>query len=98
VNCGDETRIAQLIDGLPPEGKGQNIYICTKLALVRYVRRVAPAWAVAGVNLNALAPGAVETTIMDSIPHYAEMLTNGTVPFQTIPIRPIRQASEAERL
>ncbi len=64
ANCGDEARIGRLVDSFAPENISNNIYGSTKIALVRWVRRTAPFWAHAGVNLNALAPGAVATTIM----------------------------------
>ena len=84
VNCGDEERICKLVDSFPPEGKCENIYLSTKIALVRYIRRVAPAWAVAGVYLNGLAPGAVGTTIMDNVPNHAEDMENGSFRFHSI--------------
>ena len=71
ANCSDEERVCQLIDRLPAEGTS-TIYLSTKIGLVRYVRRHAPAWAVEGVSLNALAPGSVDTTIMNAVPHYLE--------------------------
>lgn len=40
-------------------------YAGSKLALARWVRRNAPAWAAAGVRLNAVAPGAVRTPLLD---------------------------------
>jgi NAD(P)-dependent dehydrogenase (short-subunit alcohol dehydrogenase family) len=49
-----------------------NIYASTKLALVRWLRRTAPSWAARGVNLNALAPGAVDTTIMPDTQEYRD--------------------------
>ncbi len=64
TDCGDEERIGRLVDSFAPEHAGNNVYGSTKIALVRWVRRLAPSWAAAGVNLNALAPGAVDTTIM----------------------------------
>ncbi len=64
VNCGDEERIGRLVDSFPEEGGFPHVYSSSKLALVRYVRRVAPAWGAAGVTINALAPGTVDTEIM----------------------------------
>jgi NAD(P)-dependent dehydrogenase (short-subunit alcohol dehydrogenase family) len=45
------------------EGKGVQIYASAKAALCRWVRRaaVAPEWALAGIPLNAIAPGTVVT-------------------------------------
>lgn len=64
ANCGDEARICRLVDSFDPMVAGNVIYGSTKIALVRWLRRTAPSWAAAGVNLNAVAPGAVATTIM----------------------------------
>jgi NAD(P)-dependent dehydrogenase (short-subunit alcohol dehydrogenase family) len=63
ANCGDEARIGRLVDSFAPENAG-SLYGSTKIALVRWLRRVAPSWAVRGVNLNAVAPGPVETAIL----------------------------------
>jgi NAD(P)-dependent dehydrogenase (short-subunit alcohol dehydrogenase family) len=41
-------------------------YAASKLALARAVRRRAPAWAQAGVRLNAVAPGAVRTPLLEA--------------------------------
>lgn len=84
VNCGDEERICRLVDSFPQEGIRENIYISTKIALVRYIRRVAPAWAVAGVYLNGFAPGAVSTTIMDNVPNHAENMEKGRFRYHSI--------------
>src|SRR5207253_2368127 len=43
---------------------GHPAYAGSKLALARWVRRTAPAWARAGVRLNAVAPGAVLTPLL----------------------------------
>lgn len=40
---------------------GNSIYVTTKYALARWVRRVSPAWAASGVRINAVAPGNVAT-------------------------------------
>ena len=59
---GDEAaacRIAGPVDG-------STVYANTKLALARWVRRNAPGpdWAGAGIRLNAVAPGAVQTPLL----------------------------------
>lgn len=41
-------------------------YSASKLALARAVRRRAPVWAEAGVRLNAVAPGAVRTPLLEA--------------------------------
>jgi NAD(P)-dependent dehydrogenase (short-subunit alcohol dehydrogenase family) len=48
------------------EGESLSTYPATKLALARWVRRHAPndEWAGAGIRLNAVAPGAVETPLL----------------------------------
>ncbi len=46
-------------------------YPATKLAIARWVRRQAPepAWAGEGITLNALAPGAIETPLLEATRH-----------------------------
>ena len=41
-------------------------YAASKLALARAMRRRAPAWASDGVRLNAIAPGAVDTPLLQA--------------------------------
>ncbi|MBQ8831334.1 MAG: SDR family oxidoreductase [Oscillospiraceae bacterium] len=65
VNCGDEERIGELVDTFDPVAVDNTIYGSTKSALIRWMKRTAPAWAVNGVNLNAVAPGGVRTSIME---------------------------------
>lgn len=62
--AGDETAAL----GIAPTLDGQRCYAGTKLALARWVRRRAPtpAWAGAGIRLNAVAPGAVRTPLLDA--------------------------------
>ena len=43
---------------------GHVSYAGAKLALARWVRRQAPAWAGGGIRLNAIAPGAVQTPLL----------------------------------
>ena len=62
--AGDETearRIAVELEGHP-------VYGGSKLALARWVRRQAPRaeWAGAGIRLNAVAPGAVHTPLLQA--------------------------------
>jgi NAD(P)-dependent dehydrogenase (short-subunit alcohol dehydrogenase family) len=65
TDCGDEERIGRLVDTFNGYDMGNNMYVSSKMALARWVRRTAPSWAAHGVNLNAVAPGAVATTIME---------------------------------
>ena len=41
-------------------------YPVTKLAIARWVRRNAPEWAGAGINVNVVAPGAIETPMLQA--------------------------------
>ncbi len=66
TDCGDEERINRLVDSFDPMA-GNTMYVNTKIALVRWMKRTAPSWAANSVNLNAVAPGAVATTIMDGL-------------------------------
>src|SRR5207249_438433 len=45
---------------------GHPAYAGAKLALTRWVRRMAPDWARAGVRLNAVAPGPVATPLLEA--------------------------------
>lgn len=62
-NVGDEQRVINLVSAL--DGKnvsvGTSIYVATKYALARFVRRVSSSWAARGVRVNAVAPGNVNT-------------------------------------
>jgi NAD(P)-dependent dehydrogenase (short-subunit alcohol dehydrogenase family) len=60
--AGDEDEARRLAG----EPSGQPVYGGSKLALARWVRRRAtsPEWAGAGVRLNAVAPGAVHTPLL----------------------------------
>jgi NAD(P)-dependent dehydrogenase (short-subunit alcohol dehydrogenase family) len=59
----DEERALALAAKAVAEGRGQQLYASSKLALAQWVRRtcVAPEWAGAGIPLNAVAPGVVLT-------------------------------------
>ena len=69
----DEDLIASCLDGdedatraLAGEGESLSTYPVTKTALSWWVRRHAPTpeWAGAGITLNAVAPGAIETPLL----------------------------------
>jgi NAD(P)-dependent dehydrogenase (short-subunit alcohol dehydrogenase family) len=51
--------------GLAAKVDGTTAYAASKLALARAVRRRAPDWAKSQVRLNAVAPGAVETPLLE---------------------------------
>ena len=60
--AGDEDEARRIASGLD----GSSTYAHSKLALARFVRRNAPGtdWAGAGIRLNAVAPGAVQTPLL----------------------------------
>lgn len=57
--AGDEAKARSIAD----EGDSLMTYPATKVALARWLRRQAPAWAADGIRLNAIAPGLVETPL-----------------------------------
>lgn len=59
---GDEPRAREVAD----QGESVMAYGATKTALARWLRRAAPTpeWIGAGIHLNAIAPGAVETAML----------------------------------
>ena len=61
--AGDE----QAARALAPTLFGQQVYAGAKLALTRWLRRVAPTpdWAGAGIRLNAVAAGPVQTPLLE---------------------------------
>jgi NAD(P)-dependent dehydrogenase (short-subunit alcohol dehydrogenase family) len=65
---GDETEALAYAEVLAkePATTGQLIYSSTKKALAQWVRRQAPAeaWAGAGIPLNAVAPGIIDTPMV----------------------------------
>lgn len=64
-NVGDEQRVINLVSQLDETNLSvqQSIYVATKYALARYVRRVSSSWAARGVRINAVAPGNVRTAM-----------------------------------
>jgi NAD(P)-dependent dehydrogenase (short-subunit alcohol dehydrogenase family) len=60
---GDEAAAVAFVAKLDPASGGPNGYGIAKRALNRWVRRMAPTpeWAGAGIALNAVAPGVVDT-------------------------------------
>ena len=64
TDCGDEERICDFIDSVSPDNALQTVYISSKFALARWVRRISASWAARGVIINAVAPGGVDTTII----------------------------------
>ncbi len=66
-NCGDEERIGRLVDTYDMMDAGHIVYVSTKIAIARFVRRAAPSFSAKGVNINAVAPGSVDTTILHGL-------------------------------
>lgn len=61
--CAQEDE--DLARALAAELDGPTAYAASKLALARRVRTAAPQWAKLGVRLNAVAPGPVDTPLLD---------------------------------
>jgi NAD(P)-dependent dehydrogenase (short-subunit alcohol dehydrogenase family) len=59
---GDEGNARWIAESVHPA----EAYAASKLALARAVRHRAPKWAAAGVRLNAVAPGATRTPLLES--------------------------------
>ncbi len=62
-NQFDEQRANKLLENLDPKQNGHSIYVASKYALARWMRRVSADWASRGVRINAIAPGNVETAM-----------------------------------
>ncbi len=59
--ASDEEKAAGLADGLD----GQSVYMQSKMALCRAIRRRAPTWGKVGLRLNGVAPGPVRTPLLE---------------------------------
>ena len=77
-NIGDEKRVLQLISSLDSANLsvGNSMYVSTKYALARWVRRVSASWAANGVRINAIAPGNVNTAMTATMSTSAKMALN----------------------
>jgi NAD(P)-dependent dehydrogenase (short-subunit alcohol dehydrogenase family) len=68
LSAGDEAGAMAYADSLAqdPATTGQLIYSSTKKALAQWIRRAAPTpeWAGAGIPLNAVAPGIIDTPMV----------------------------------
>ena len=64
-NIGDEKRVLSLVSSMDSTNLsvGNSLYVSTKYALARWVRRVSATWAANGVRINAVAPGNVHTAM-----------------------------------
>ena len=77
-NIGDEKRIVSLVSTLDSTNLsiGNSLYVSTKYALARWVRRVSATWAANGVRINAVAPGNVHTAMTATMSTTAKMALN----------------------
>jgi NAD(P)-dependent dehydrogenase (short-subunit alcohol dehydrogenase family) len=91
---GDEAAAVALVDAEPSIGGPTGAYGIAKRALNRWVRRAAPTpeWAGAGIALNAVAPGVVDTPaaawILASEDVRTAVQTAAPQPFGGFPGRP----------
>ena len=83
LQCGDEKRIGEFVDSVADKPGFPGVYVSSKLGLVRWVRRKAPAWAARGVTLNAVAPGGVDTTIIPGMKDNKEVFNLQTMGIAT---------------
>ncbi len=65
--AGDESRAIELIAEVPEPFDSIIAYGGAKLAITRWCRRaaVSPEWIGSGISLNVIAPGAVQTPLLD---------------------------------
>lgn len=69
-NQMDEPRVLALMEKLDPKKDAHSMYVATKYALARWMRRVSADWAAQGVRMNAIAPGNVETAMTAKLSPY----------------------------
>lgn len=77
-NIGDEKRVLSLVSQMDASNLsvGNSLYVSTKYALARWVRRVSSSWAANGVRINAVAPGNVNTAMTATMGTSAKMALN----------------------
>lgn len=77
-NIGDEKRVLNLVSQMDASNLsvGNSLYVSTKYALARWVRRVSASWAANGVRINAVAPGNVNTAMTATMSTSAKMALN----------------------
>lgn len=82
LEAGDEAQVAAIVAGAGEQG-GNLAYAGSKNALTVAVRRRAGAWGAAGVRLNAVAPGATETPLLQAgldDPRFADAIRSFVAP------------------
>ena len=62
-NQQDEHRVLRLVEGMDVAANAHAMYVASKYALARWMRRVSALWAANGVHINAVAPGNVATAM-----------------------------------
>ena len=80
--AGDEAKVGAIVDGAGDKG-GQLAYAGSKNAVTVAVRRRAVDWGRAGVRLNTVAPGAVETPLLQAglqDPRYGQAIRDFVAP------------------
>ncbi len=80
--AGDEAKVAAIIDSAGEKG-GHLAYAGSKNAVTVAVRRRAVVWGQAGVRLNTVAPGAVETPLLQAglqDPRYGQAIRDFVAP------------------
>ena len=69
-NQMDEPRVLALMEKLDNQKDAHSMYVASKYALARWMRRVSADWAAHGVRINAIAPGNVETAMTAKLSPY----------------------------
>lgn len=77
-NNDDEQRILNVVSHLDASNLsvGNSIYVATKYALARWMRRHSATYAANGVRINAVAPGNVNTAMTATMSANAKMALN----------------------
>ena len=77
-NIGDEKRVLSEVSSMEstPLSVSNSLYVSTKYALARWVRRVSATWAANGVRIKAEAPGYVLTDKTATMSTTAKMALN----------------------
>lgn len=82
LEAGDEAAVAAIVDGAG-EKRGQFAYAASKNAITVAVRKRAVDWGRAGVRLNTVAPGVVDTPLLQAgldDPRYGKAIRDFVAP------------------